>query len=66
MTIEGYRVSVHVTRNALAALNNEAHVQGNGRLHSLSVQSFVINKNTRHGNFVIGRFQTRDKNGLSV
>ena len=33
---------------------------------SLSVQSFAIIKNTGHGNFVIGRFQTRARNGLSV
>ena len=33
---------------------------------SLSVQSFAIIKNTGHGNFVIGRFQTRAENGLSV
>ena len=33
---------------------------------SLSVQSFAIIKNIGHGNFVIGRFQTRTRNGLSV
>ena len=33
---------------------------------SLSVQSFDIIKNTGHGNFVIGRNQTRARNGLSV
>ena len=33
---------------------------------SLSVQSFAIIKNTGQGNFVIGRFQTRARNGLSV
>ena len=32
---------------------------------SLSVQSFAIIKNIGHGNFVIGRFQTRARNGLS-
>ena len=29
-----------------------------------SVQSFAIIKNTGQGNFVIGRFQTRARNGL--
>ena len=33
---------------------------------SLSVQSFAISKNSEHRNFVIGRFQTRARNGLSV
>ena len=33
---------------------------------SLSVQSFAIIKNTGHGNFVIGGFHTRARNGLSV
>ena len=33
---------------------------------SLSVQSFTMIKNTGHGNFVIGRFQTKARNGLSV
>ena len=31
-----------------------------------SVQSFAIIKNTGHGNFVIGRFHTRARNGLSA
>ena len=31
-----------------------------------SVQFFAIIKNTGHGNFVIGRFHTRARNGLSV
>ena len=34
--------------------------------NSLSVQSFAIIKNTGHGNFVIGRFQTKARNRLSV
>ena len=34
--------------------------------NSLSVQSFCMIENTEHGNFVIGRFQTRARNGLSV
>ena len=33
--------------------------------NNLSVQSFSLIKNTEHGNFVIGRFQTRARNGLS-
>ena len=33
---------------------------------SRSVQSFAVIKETGHGNFVIGRFQTRARNGLSV
>ena len=33
---------------------------------SRSVQSFAIIKNTGHGNFVIGRFHARARNGLSV
>ena len=33
---------------------------------SYTVQSFAIIKNIGHGNFVIGRFQTRATNGLSV
>ena len=33
---------------------------------SLSVQSFAISKNSEHRNFVIGRFQTRARNGLFV
>ena len=45
-----------VTRNALAVRNNEAYGQGNGR------KSFA----TGHGNFVIGSFNTRASNGLSV
>ena len=47
--------SDHVTRNVLAARNNEAYGQGNS-WQSLR-QSFAIIKNTGHGNFVIGRFQ---------
>ena len=50
--------SDHVTRNSLAARNNEAYGQGNRRL-SRSVESFAIIKNTGHGNFVIGCFHTR-------
>ena len=34
--------------------------------NSLSVQFFSMIENTEHGNFVIGRFQTRARNGLSV
>ena len=33
---------------------------------SHSVQSFAIIKNIGNGNFVIGRFHTRGRNGLSV
>ena len=33
---------------------------------SRPVQSFAIIKSTGHGNFVIGRFQARARNGLSV
>ena len=33
---------------------------------SRSVQSFAIIKNTGHGNFVIGCFHTRARNGLSA
>ena len=33
---------------------------------SRSVQSVAIIKNTGHGNFVIGRFHTRARNGSSV
>ena len=33
---------------------------------SRSVQSFAIIKSTEHGNFVIGRFHARARNGLSV
>ena len=57
--------SAHVTRNSLAALNDEAYGQGNRRL-SRSVQSFAIIKNTGHGNFVIGCFHIRGRNGSSV
>ena len=56
--------SDHVTRNALATWNNEAYGQANA--DSRSVQSFAIIKNTGQGNFFIGRFQTRARNGLSV
>ena len=51
-------------RNALAARNNEAHGQGNE--DSRSIQSLAINKNTGHGNLVIGRLHARASNGLSV
>ena len=34
-------------------------------MDSRSVQSFVIIKNTGHGNFVIGPFHARARNGLS-
>ena len=56
----------HVTQNALATQNNEAYGQGKVMADSLSVQSFAIIKNTGHGNFVIGRFHTTARNGLSV
>ena len=36
------------------------------RADNLSVQSLAIIKNSEHRNFVIGRFQTRARNGLSV
>ena len=55
----------HVTRNALAARNNKAYGQGK-TADSGSVQSFATIKNTGHGNFVIGRFHTRARNGSSV
>ena len=45
-----------MTRNALAARNNEAYGQGK-TADSGSVQSFATIKNTGHGNFVIARFQ---------
>ena len=54
----------HVTRTSLAAQNNEAYDKATA--DSLSVQSFAIIKNTAGGNFVIGRFQGRAGNGLSV
>ena len=57
--------SDHVTRNALAARNNEVYGQA-ATANSRSVQSFAIIKNTGHGNFVIGPFHTRTRNGLSV
>ena len=38
-------------RNALAARNNEAYGQANGR------QSFAIIKNTGHGNFLLAVFK---------
>ena len=57
--------SDHVTRNALAARNNKAYGQGK-TTDSGSVQSFATIKNTGHGNFVIGRFHTRARNGLAV
>ena len=46
--------SDHVTRNALAARNNEAYGQGNGRQSFRTVLRII--KNTGHGNFVIGVF----------
>ena len=54
-----------MTRNALAARNNKAYGQGK-TADSGSVQSFATIKNTGHGNFAIGRFHTRARNGLSV
>ena len=36
------------------------------RADNLSVQSLAIIKNSEHRNFVIDRFQTRARNGLSV
>ena len=45
--------SDHVTRNALAARNNEAY----GQARDGSVQSFAIIKNAGHGNLFIGRFK---------
>ena len=56
--------SEHVTQNALAARNNEAYGQANGRQSFSTVLRY--HKNTGHGNFFIGRFQTRARNGLSV
>ena len=58
--------SDHVTRNALDARNNEAYGLKATADSLISVQSFAIIKNTGHGNFVIGPFQTRARNGLSV
>ena len=54
----------HVTRNALAARNNGPTDKATA--DSRSIQSFAIIKNTGHGNFVIGRFHARARNGLSV
>ena len=52
-----------MTRNALDARDNEAYAMDKATADSLiSVQSFAIIKNTGHGNFVIGRFQTRARN----
>ena len=68
ISVKGFRWrtrSDHVTRNALAARNNEVYGQGK-TADSGSVQSFATIKNTGHGNFVIGRFHTRARNGLSV
>ena len=36
------------------------------RADNLPVQSLAIIKNSEHRNFVIGRFQTRARNGLSA
>ena len=49
-----------VTQNALAARNNEAYGQGNCRQLFCTVLHYGLR------NFVIGRFQTRARNGLSV
>ena len=57
--------SDHVTRNALAARNNKAYGQGK-TTDSGSVQFFTTIRNNGHGNFVVGRFHTRARNGLSV
>ena len=57
--------SDHVTRNVLAARNNKAYGQGK-TADSGSVQSFATIVNTGHGIYVIGRFHTRARNGLSV
>ena len=53
--------SDHVTRKA-RIMRPTDKVTADSR----SVQSFAIIKNTGHGNFVIGRFHTRARNGLSV
>ena len=56
--------SDYVTRKVLAVRNNEAYGQGNGLQSYRTVLRY--HKNTGHGNFVIGRFLTRARNGLSV
>ena len=59
--------SDYVTRNALAALNNAMmRSTDKATADSRSVESLAIIKNTGHGNFVIGRFHTRARNGSSV
>ena len=68
ISVKAFRLrtrSDHVTRNALAARNNKAYGQGK-TADSGSVQSFSTIINTGHGNYVIGRFHTRARNGLSV
>ena len=55
----------HVTRNAFTERYNKAYEQDK-TADSGSVQSFATIKYTGHGNFVIGRFHTRARNGLSV
>ena len=45
-----------MTRNALAAGNNEAYGQVTA---AVLYSPFCIIKNTGHGNFVVGRFHTR-------
>ena len=50
--------SDHVTRNALAARNNEAYGQGNGRESFCTVLRYLL--------LVIGSFNTRARNRLSV
>ena len=48
----------HVTRNALAARNNEAYGQGNGRESFCTFVRYLL--------LVIGSFNTRARNRLSV
>ena len=50
--------SDHMTRNALAARNNEAYNTDKSRQTVVLYSPFCIIKNTGHGNFVVGRFHT--------
>ena len=56
--------SDHVTRKAKP--HGITRPTDKAKAGSRSVQSFAIIINTGHRNFVIGRFHTRARNGLSV
>ena len=51
-----------MTRNALAAGNNEAYGQVTA---AVLYSPFCIIKNTGHGNFVVGHFHTRARKWMS-